>query len=508
MSVFGLTASDPPPIMVPPSLISFVVFDTNSPLSEGILDAAKQICYFYPPNQTLNTQLKQVGLLQALVSFTQTFPVSTPCEVIRTRKSKSALRQVEKGYWIFVKVRLGARVIVQRDGKKLAEYLDRDLQDDILHHLISRSYARFQMMFKSFHYLREVSSKSPSAFLDTVDSFFSTIVDGISDIGSMDLLTSLNGIHRLPLEKSLYLFIATLILELESSFKYISKSCLFYRHHLLWSGIKSTADMHTFYDYITDPETGKIHDGLVNQVKRKGEALIDSRPTNLASSSLSISKPNLSSFFGVGSSTNHSFSGFLIGPDDIYSSSNHVAIKQVFFKDISEKLALIVYQFQDDITYAVFVDILQPANVQALMDKHTYVQLKTHLDAVFVPLLQRVSTAYQNYVKKIIETPEQTYKFISYNLVNMAIKSSMDITKAVSNLSELTTALNQLNSDLSRPCLDLREAYVKISKDAWIVGISHNDARIFLFLTCPDSKIYLISDEVKRFKEENTSMYL
>ncbi|KAJ1343347.1 hypothetical protein BSLG_002373 [Batrachochytrium salamandrivorans] len=418
MSVFGLTASDPPPIMVPPSLISFVVFDTNSPLSEGILDAAKQICYFYPPNQTLNTQLKQVGLLQALVSFTQTFPVSTPCEVIRTRKSKSALRQVEKGYWIFVKVRLGARVIVQRDGKKLAEYLDRDLQDDILHHLISRSYARFQMMFKSFHYLREVSSKSPSAFLDTVDSFFSTIVDGISDIGSMDLLTSLNGIHRLPLEKSLYLFIATLILELESSFKYISKSCLFYRHHLLWSGIKSTADMHTFYDYITDPETGKIHDGLVNQVKRKGE-------------------------------------------------------------------------FQDDITYAVFVDILQPANVQALMDKHTYVQLKTHLDAVFVPLLQRVSTAYQNYVKKIIETPEQTYKFISYNLVNMAIKSSMDITKAVSNLSELTTALNQLNSDLSRPCLDLREAYVKISKDAWIVGISHNDAH-----------------EVKRFKEENTSMYL
>ncbi|KAH6573713.1 hypothetical protein BASA60_005895 [Batrachochytrium salamandrivorans] len=480
MSVFGLTASDPPPIMVPPSLISFVVFDTNSPLSEGILDAAKQICYFYPPNQTLNTQLKQVGLLQALVSFTQTFPVSTPCEVIRTRKSKSALRQVEKGYWIFVKVRLGARVIVQRDGKKLAEYLDRDLQDDILHHLISRSYARFQMMFKSFHYLREVSSKSPSAFLDTVDSFFSTIVDGISDIGSMDLLTSLNGIHRLPLEKSLYLFIATLILELESSFKYISKSCLFYRHHLLWSGIKSTADMHTFYDYITDPETGKDTRRTCEPGQKKGR----------------------------GNSTNHSFSGFLIGPDDIYSSSNHVAIKQVFFKDISEKLALIVYQFQDDITYAVFVDILQPANVQALMDKHTYVQLKTHLDAVFVPLLQRVSTAYQNYVKKIIETPEQTYKFISYNLVNMAIKSSMDITKAVSNLSELTTALNQLNSDLSRPCLDLREAYVKISKDAWIVGISHNDARIFLFLTCPDSKIYLISDEVKRFKEENTSMYL
>ncbi|KAH9277148.1 hypothetical protein BASA83_000007 [Batrachochytrium salamandrivorans] len=415
MSVFGLTASDPPPIMVPPSLISFVVFDTNSPLSEGILDAAKQICYFYPPNQTLNTQLKQVGLLQALVSFTQTFPVSTPCEVIRTRKSKSALRQVEKGYWIFVKVRLGARVIVQRDGKKLAEYLDRDLQDDILHHLISRSYARFQFFltriiftFTGFNAddVQELSLlargelKSPSAFLDTVDSFFSTIVDGISDIGSMDLLTSLNGIHRLPLEKSLYLFIATLILELESSFKYISKSCLFYRHHLLWSGIKSTADMHTFYDYITDPETGKIHDGLVNQVKRKGEALIDSRPTNLASSSFSISKPNLSSFFGVGNSTNHSFSGFLIGPDDIYNSSNHVAIKQVFFKDISEKLALIVYQFQDDITYAVFVDILQPANVQALMDKHTYVQLKTHLDAVFVPLLQRVSTAYQNYVKK------------------------------------------------------------------------------------------------------------
>ena len=59
---------------------------------------------------------------------------------------------------------------------------------------------------------------------------------------------------------------------MESSFDFISKTCLFYGHHLLWSGLANTADTHTFYDYITDPETGKIYDGLVNQIKRKGEA--------------------------------------------------------------------------------------------------------------------------------------------------------------------------------------------------------------------------------------------
>ncbi|XJO71434.1 hypothetical protein BDV3_000950 [Batrachochytrium dendrobatidis] len=480
-------------ITVPPVLTSFVIFDSAKPFCEDAAGAAQQICFFYPPNTPLNAQLKQVGLLQAMASFTLTFPVSTPCEVICTRKTKSLMLQMEDRYWIYVKMRLGTRITVEANGRKLAEYLDNELPNNVLYSILSRSYARFKMFFKSFSHVSKTYTDSPALFKDVIDSFFSTYINSVSKIGSLDILSSLNGIHRLPLKKSLYLSIITAISEMESSFDFISKTCLFYGHHLLWSGLANTADTHTFYDYITDPETGKIYDGLVNQIKRKGEAIIDSKPIVLASHTTAISNSTFNPFFRATQSMQRAFSGFLVGPEHPYTSSIPIDIKKVYLDEDLKPFGLIVYQFQDDITFAIFVDLSDPVKARALLDPAIYTQLKSRFDQISMPLLEKLVSAYQDYTKNITESPEYSFKFITFNSLTLAVKLSINTTKLLSITSNLAVAIGQLNEDLASSKMGLNEIQMKVSKDTWIVATTHYGTRIFLVITYPDAKLDLIS---------------
>eukprot|EP00842_Homolaphlyctis_polyrhiza_P006844 jgi/Hompol1/749/HPOL_005402-RA len=265
------------PITVSPSLVSFVVFTSSAPLSEDLDKASRQICFYHPPNTRLNEKVKQVGLLMALINFCATFSTSKPCEVIRTRKTRGVLRCVEEGFWIFVKIRLGARVMADKSGKKLAEYLDSELQDSLLEQLIARSYSRFKLFHNSF---QSLLANAADSFADIVEVFFSNYLSLFENLQYLDLLTSLDGLWGiilflfgclLPLSRSLYLHASALVEQLESSFSLLTKSCLFYKHYQIWSGIDDLESAYAVYDYLTDPETGKLDDGIINQVKNKGE---------------------------------------------------------------------------------------------------------------------------------------------------------------------------------------------------------------------------------------------
>ncbi|KAI8926592.1 hypothetical protein BC831DRAFT_399789 [Entophlyctis helioformis] len=473
-------------INVQPLLASFVVFTSNRSSSEDTAEAARQICFYHPPNAPLETKVKQVGLLQALTAFTLTFPVSQPCEVVRTRKTRGALRQVEDGFWVFVKIRLGARVVVDLSGKKLAEYLDHELDDGVLDHIISQAYGRFKLFHRSFRDLQDGCGGSDVAFTETIESFFSTYVASIRRIGNMDLLTTLNGIHRMPLERPLSLRIATLVREIESSFGCISCTCVFFKHYLLWGGLQSVHDTHVFCDYISDPHTGTVYDSI---------PVISSRPVNFESNEAPrLERPATaaSSLFGARSRPTSKYSGYVVGPDeldDLAQPHGGVTVKQVFIGDPLVAHALVVYQFEEDLTFAFFASLEEQDNHHMIIDPRMYSRLKARLEEVSPPLLESVTDAYRRQLKQLHETPDASYRFITHNRLNLAVKASIGATKALAISPDIQTLLGQLNDDLNSSRLGLTDAYVKTAKNAWVVAINTEDARVFLVIMRPDASL-------------------
>jgi hypothetical protein len=120
----------------------------------------------------------------------------------------------------------------------------------------------------------------------------------------------------------------------------------------VWNGADTVEEVRVLYDYLTDPECGKVDDGIINQVKAKGEAVISSRQLDLsthsskeynststsasgnhhhqnsssssASSSSSSSSQSatsaLSAYFLYPSKKEPTkFSGFIVGPENVES---------------------------------------------------------------------------------------------------------------------------------------------------------------------------------------------
>lgn len=51
----------------------------------------------------------------------------------------------------------------------------------------------------------------------------------------------------------------------------LKRSLILWKHYLAFSSMANESDAWNLYDYITHPETGKMDDGLISQVKDKGD---------------------------------------------------------------------------------------------------------------------------------------------------------------------------------------------------------------------------------------------
>ena len=218
-------------------------------------------------------------------------------------------------------------------------------------------------------------------------------------------------------------------------------SCLFYKHYLLWNGLSDIDDVLSVYDYITDPETGKIDDLMINQVKMKGEPVVSSRPSCLAhlftdklnlaghsehSSASHALKPSFAADKQESSDTGL-FSGFLVGPaeadDEAIGGSpldfkRTCRLKRVYLGTNKDPYGLIVYQvnlnrllqscihfidnqlkFQNDLTAVFFVDV-NSEDAELLSELGVYVRMKEFMQAALYPILKRLQDIEKQTLKK------------------------------------------------------------------------------------------------------------
>lgn len=126
-------------------------------------------------------------------------------------------------------------------------------------------------MFKLFHGTFEgvVRRSNVGVLREKLSSFFAGYLPRM-DLEEADLLSALDGIHFLPLDKSLYLRVQSVINYTEQAFPDISYTCFFYTHHLAWSGLEQD-DIRVLYRYLNTalaPATGRREEDAQQGKKR------------------------------------------------------------------------------------------------------------------------------------------------------------------------------------------------------------------------------------------------
>lgn len=218
-----------------------------------------------------------------------------------------------------------------------------------------------------------------------LDHFYTSFIDRLQ-VSNLDLVSTLNGICFLSINKTSYTSILSFVHDMESRYPNISlKSTLVtWKHYLVWCGLPNLQDAKPLYDYITDPETGKVADNMINQVKGKGEAIVSSRPTNLndlivaggASNKLSSPASKVSAALQSLSfrPEQPKFNGYLVGPVDPTQIQSASTVKRVFIGLRKKEMGLLIYQ-NGDCTVTLLFD--EPA---VEVDSKFYMDLKQSLD--------------------------------------------------------------------------------------------------------------------------------
>ncbi|RXG72638.1 Vacuolar fusion protein CCZ1-like protein [Armadillidium vulgare] len=86
-----------------PKLLNFFIFHSKYGQREGY--EHEKLLYYYPKNENLDTQVRNVGLAEAITRFASTFNKQEDCESLHTQKSHQVYYQAEPNIWmVMVKV--------------------------------------------------------------------------------------------------------------------------------------------------------------------------------------------------------------------------------------------------------------------------------------------------------------------------------------------------------------------------------------------------------------------
>ena len=197
-----------------------------------------------------------------------------------------------------------------------------------------------------------------------------------SSITLLFFITSKIGISFLPLQGHVLLKITSFLNDLSPLLPPFTFPVLLLGHELAWSGLNTFQELQPLYEWVTNPETGKLNDGILNMVKEKGQSLIYKSQDQIkslrwknfngihssssSSSSATMTVPTSSTPHSSSSSLTSNlfnpfklkqssmngdylpFTGFLVGPVKVEDLTEEIQEKRVFLAN--QEYYLIIFQ--------------------------------------------------------------------------------------------------------------------------------------------------------------------
>ncbi|CAN8008348.1 unnamed protein product [Ixodes pacificus] len=426
----------------------------------------KKIIYYYPENAEQDVKLRNVGLCEALVSFTQTFSPSTPCEVLHTQRTRQFFLQPEENFWMVMTVGLPTQQKT-RNGQLYVEHLSEDIQDNVYQAVLEAVYKTFRMFVGSLSDL--LSDKSNK---EVIRDYFDKHVPRLR-LQHADILDIFRGIQFLPLDKHSFLKVQCFINHLESRFRQLKYSVFLCNDLLVWSGLDQ-GDMQVLYQYL-------VHSVLQTAVESELLPGFSLSPRQSASTSQSR---------------------FLYGPVDdeaTLSRIQRVYIAADCAADCDrtadrEQCYLLVFR-----AYSATLCLL----VRATGDDMTQPFLK-ELDAYLASELTALANDIGKHCTKLSGLAPSRQKILVCKCKNPAVQQRQHMPRL-----SLAPPLNPCRSPLFRKTDVIMESALfafhqagelvaKTTSEWWVVGKFSDQREFYVILNQKSANIIQISDEVKR----------
>lgn len=417
----------------------------------------KKLIYYYPDKAEEDVKLRNIGLCEALVNFTQTFSPSKPCEVLHTQRTRQCFLQPEENFWMVMTVGLPTQQKT-RNGQLYVEHLSDEVQDNVYQAVLEATYKMFRMFVGSFTDLLAQDSNK-----EKLRSYFDQHIPRLS-LQHADLLDIFRGIQFLPLDRHAFLKVQCFVNRLESKFRQLKHSVFLCNDLLVWSGLEQ-GDMQVLYHYL-------VHSVLQNAVESE----------LLPGFSLSPRQPG---------STCHS--RFLYGPVDEEPTLSQ--IPRIYVGDSmgkKEQCHLLVFR-----AYSATLCLLVSA-----ADHEMVLPFLKKLDLYLATELTSLASDIGKHCTKLnpsVPVTDPQSKYIYFNRMNLAVKSTVHSERrsGITVQPELLRFLADINEELSQ-VEESGELVAKTTSDWWVVGKFSDQREFYVILNQKSANIIQINEEVKR----------
>ncbi|CAG8511653.1 11493_t:CDS:10 [Dentiscutata heterogama] len=531
-------------VAVPPSLNHFAIYNpTFGPTEETQQD---QLLYYVAKKTvSMDVKMRQIGLAQGLINFTRAFSPAKACENVHTQKNRMVFHEPEKNYWIYVSIELGCmkKLTKDKDGKPktVTEYLDSNLHDSGIKRMLEMGYEMYRVFNGTFE--STVKTLGVKALRIKLEEFFSNWVLEW-DFDKTELTKTIDAIAK----------VSSFVEQIQTEYKFISEIIVLWQNKLVYNGdgnrCISENDLKSILRHLVPliSERDALERELLEKKKKSKEAeklslkgftrnFSGSNLFSYFSSTISPSSSPPNNTYASNSSTQHDTShsssnltpstNFLLGPSHLNVDDNGIKplkvyltkkVTDTFEDDINEtddeyegnveEYFLVAYK-QNDLTLVFLIPNTLPEGNTKVYDITFYKSIHKYLSSNSDDIIKIMNEDYEHSKKLgafIRSDTDKEYRYVFFNKLNLAIKSSLypstasngtSSSKGLTITSEMAHALCDLHEDLEK-YPHLTEIYTRSTTNFWIVG-RRSDGRM-LYVVVPKKEVSLmeVEDDVRK----------
>jgi len=322
------------------------------------------------------------------------------------------------------------------------QYDEEELNDKCLKKVLQQGYEAYHLFNGSMYSTYEKGDPPPPGtytptgeglLRESLAGFFEQWVPAV-DLKQANIFNTLSGINFLPVDKQTFLAIQYFVNLTENHFPQVKASALLYDDHLVWSGLDQDI-ARTIYRLATDPngrQSGRAPSSISKLVR--WASVDEGQPIRLH-------------VRGCG--------GLALCPCETQK------LVALFLVEDSEAHPAKLDSLSD------FVNS-EAANLAKLIFEHYSPQ-----------------TAH-----------DESWKYVYFNEMNLALKSSMKPKKIAELSPEVMAVLNEMHTQLDKPEEICTELCVRQQKDGWILGRKSNQRMLYAILESKGSTLAEISDDL------------
>ncbi|XP_027056704.1 vacuolar fusion protein CCZ1 homolog isoform X1 [Pocillopora damicornis] len=440
-----------------PSLVNFFIYNSTFGPKEGM--EKEKIILYIPTGEELDKKIKNIGLCEALVKFTETFSPEKPCNSLHTQKTRQVFFEAEPEFWMIMTVSIPFSEKMTKDGKMFVEYHDEDVLDSVLDGVLKQAYKMFKLFNGTFSYI--LKTYNIEALCKRLEHFYTSYLQTLN-FSQFNLLDVFSGINFLPLDKNTFLRIQSFINVIEHTFSQVRYTSFLYSEKLVWSGLEQE-DMRILYKYlVTSLFPSTIDLESMENPRSQGYVIVQPKPHH---------------------------GRFITGPTELDDVPIPRTPPKIFVNTDSEQeeLILVVYK------------ALEATICLMISGSYPTLDFFRKIDNFIGPQLTTLANIIGEQSAKKQQSSDQQYRYLYFNHMNLAQKSSVHSKK--SSLPCVAPEIMRLMGDISADFASFQEdgeTFVKTMSDCWIVGRKSDQRELFVILNQKSANLIEIDEEVKR----------